>query len=183
MPTSTRCGASRWPTQSAHIDRVLAAAAEHGRRPGISLSLRPILGATEEAAWDRARDILERARELADTGRVAVDHAPQNVGSQRLLDAAARGDVHDERLYTAIAEATGAHGNTTALVGTVEQVAESLLATSTSASRRLLIRGFDPYDDARRLRRCRPRRPRRGRSSRRTGNYRPIDLRARRVHA
>jgi alkanesulfonate monooxygenase len=132
----------------AHIDRVLAAAAEHGRRPGISLSLRPILGATEEAAWDRARDILERARELADTGRVAVDHAPQNVGSQRLLDAAARGDVHDERLYTAIAEATGAHGNTTALVGTVEQVVESLLAYVDIGVTTLLIRGFDPYDDA-----------------------------------
>jgi alkanesulfonate monooxygenase len=132
----------------AHIDRVLAAAAQHGRRPGISLSLRPILGATEAAAWDRAHDILERARELASNGTVAIDHAPQNVGSQRLLDAAARGEVHDRRLYTAIAEAVGAHGNTTALVGTVEQVVESLLDYVDIGVTTLLIRGFDPYDDA-----------------------------------
>ena len=56
--------------------------------------------------------------------------------------------MHDARLYTPIAEATGAHGNTTALVGTPEQVAEALLAYVDIGVTTLLIRGFDPYDDA-----------------------------------
>ena len=50
----------------------------------------------------------------------------QNVGSQRLLAAAAQGSRLDRRLWTAVAEATGARGNTTALVGTAEQVAEKV---------------------------------------------------------
>ena len=130
------------------IERVRAAAAEHGRSPRISVSLRPILGPTEEAAWARAYDILDRARASQAAGRTTWTPAPQNVGSQRLLDAAARGQVHDERLFTAIAAAVGAHGNTTALVGTVDQVVESLLAYVDIGVTTLLIRGFDPYDDA-----------------------------------
>ena len=70
--------------------------------------------------------------------------APQNVGSQRLLAAAARGEVLDKRLWTAVAAATGARGNTTALVGTPEQVAESLLAYYDLGVTTFLIRGFDP---------------------------------------
>jgi alkanesulfonate monooxygenase len=71
------------------------------------------------------------------------------VGSRRLLEAAAAGEVHDERLYTAIAEATGARGNTTALVGTAEQVAESLLRYVDIGVTTILLRGFDPLEDAR----------------------------------
>jgi hypothetical protein len=36
-------------------------------------------------------------------------------------------DVHDGRLWMPIARATGAVGNTSRLVGTVEQVADALL--------------------------------------------------------
>jgi leucyl-tRNA synthetase len=71
------------------------------------------------------------------------------VGSQRLLQFADRGEVHDELLWTAIAAAVGAYGNTTALVGTPEQVAESLLAYYDLGVTTLLIRGFDPLNDAR----------------------------------
>jgi alkanesulfonate monooxygenase len=57
--------------------------------------------------------------------------------------------VHDERLFTAIAEATGARGNTTALVGTAEQVAASLLRYVDIGVTTILLRGFDPLEDAR----------------------------------
>src|SRR4029077_11563207 len=40
--------------------RVRREAALHDRRPTFSLSTRPILGDTEERAWDRARAILDR---------------------------------------------------------------------------------------------------------------------------
>ncbi len=130
-----------------HIERVQAAAAAHGRSLGISLSLRPILGTTEDRAWRRAYEILERTQGSVSVGAFAR-RGPGSVGSQRLLDAAASGAVHDQRLFTAIAAATGAAGNSTALVGTPDQVAESMLAYIDIGVTTLLIRGFDPYDDA-----------------------------------
>lgn len=129
---------------AAHVERVLAAAARHGRRPRISMSFRPILADTEAAAWARADAILEAVRARGQT----AEPKPQAVGSARLLAAAAQGDVLDERLYTAIARATGAYGNTTALVGTPEQVAASLLTYVGIGVSTFVIRGFDPLDDA-----------------------------------
>jgi alkanesulfonate monooxygenase len=78
----------------------------------------------------------------------APSKTPQNVGSQRLLAAAAKGEVLDQRLWTAVAAATGARGNTTALVGTPAQVAESMLAYYDLGVTTFLIRGFDPLEDA-----------------------------------
>jgi alkanesulfonate monooxygenase len=57
--------------------------------------------------------------------------------------------VHDERLWTPIAEATGGRGNTTCLVGTPEQVAEAMLRYYDLGVDSFLIRGFDPVADAR----------------------------------
>jgi alkanesulfonate monooxygenase len=56
--------------------------------------------------------------------------------------------VVDQRLYTAIAAATGARGNTTALVGTPDQVVEALLTYWELGVTTFLIRGFDPLSDA-----------------------------------
>src|SRR5437016_4600272 len=121
------------------------AAAPPGREPRFSVSVRPILGATEDQAWARARAMLERIVELRGAAKVP---ARENVGSLRLLDLAKRGEVHDKRLWTAIAAATGASGSTTALVGTAEQVAESLLDYYDAGATTILIRGFDPLQDA-----------------------------------
>jgi alkanesulfonate monooxygenase len=72
-----------------------------------------------------------------------------NEGSQRLLAFADQGEVHDSRLWTALAKATGAAGNSTALVGSYEQVAEALGEYVKLGVSTLLIRGFNPLDDAR----------------------------------
>lgn len=136
------------------ITRVRAATARHrgpeaARTLGFSLSFRPILAETEAAAWAKAEDILQtvqRVRGEASLGPATA--APQNAGSQRLLAAAALGDRPEGRLYTAIARATGARGNTTALVGTPEQVAEAFLAYHALGVTTILIRGFDPLEDA-----------------------------------
>jgi alkanesulfonate monooxygenase len=127
----------------AMIAQVRAAAARYGRTPRFSVSVRPILGPTEEAAWARARGILEAIGINRDVPPVR----PQSTGSQRLLDAAARGEVHDRCLWTPIAAATGARGNTTALVGTPETVAAALLDYYDAGATTLLIRGFDPLND------------------------------------
>jgi len=47
-----------------------------------------------------------------------------------------------------LASATGAAGNTTALVGTPEQVADALAAYYDLGVEKILIRGFDPLPDA-----------------------------------
>src|SRR5881409_3696915 len=132
-----------WGEPVAAIRRSIAevsAAAPPGRAPRFSVSVRPILGATEEKAWARARSILERIVEVR--RGAATPARPQSVGSQRLLDLAAHGEVHDKRLWTAIAAATGAAGST------AEQVAESLLDYHDAGASTVLIRGFDPLQDA-----------------------------------
>ncbi|MCO3719265.1 LLM class flavin-dependent oxidoreductase [Pseudomonas aeruginosa] len=76
------------------------------------------------------------------------DHQPQNVGSQRLLAAAEQGEVLDSRLWTGVARLTGARWNSTALVGTPEQVAAALGEYYRLGVSTFLIRGFDPLGDA-----------------------------------
>jgi len=132
------------------ITRVRESAARHGRSVRFSLSLRPILASTEAEAWARADRIIETIRKNGGEAMLGpTTKSPQNVGSQRLLAAAALGEVRDKRLWTAAAAATGARGNTTALVGTPSQVAESLLAYYDLGITTFLIRGFDPLEDAR----------------------------------
>lgn len=137
------------------IASVRAAAAAAGRAaPRISVSFRPITAATDELAWERALGILERIkggpgqsfrqehRRLLESGE-----QPQNTGSQRLLAAAAKGDLHDRALWTPTATAAGAGGNTTALVGSPETVAQALLDYIDIGVDTVLIRGYDPLDD------------------------------------
>ena len=131
------------------VSRVRAAAARHNRRPGFSLSLRPIIADTEEAAWQHAAEIVERVRDLrASAGAKLAGHAPPNAGSQRLLDAAALGYRVDKRLWTGLAAVGGAAGNSTGLVGTPEQVADAMLDYYDLGIDHFLIRGFEPLDDA-----------------------------------
>lgn len=131
------------------IARVRAAAAKHGRHVRFSLSLRPVIAETEEAAWKRADEIVERTKALREAaGLPTSGHRPPNAGSQRLLDAAAQGSRLDKRLWTGVAAVTGAQGNSTGLVGTPEQVAESLLDYYDLGVSTFLIRGFDPVEDA-----------------------------------
>ncbi len=65
-----------------------------------------------------------------------------------MLEAASGGKVRDKRLWTEIAALTGASGNSTALVGTPEKVADALLDYWDLGITTFLIRGFDPLEDA-----------------------------------
>ena len=103
---------------------------------------------TETGAWDRAETILQRVREVRARAGLGAAAAPENAGSQRLLAAAAKGRRLDKRLWTAVAVETGARGNSTALVGTPEQVADALLDYYELGVTTFLIRGFDPLEDA-----------------------------------
>jgi alkanesulfonate monooxygenase len=127
------------------MDRVRQEAALHGRNPAFSLSTRPILGASEGEAWDRARAILDRV--LSNRGGAPAPQR-QNAGSNRLLRAAAEAELHDTCLWTSLAVATGAQGNSTALVGTPETVAQAMFEYYKLGATSLLIRGYDPRADA-----------------------------------
>ena len=109
------------------------------------MSLRPIIAATEAKAWEKARAILDMVR--AKQGDRTLP-TPEATGAQRLVDFARQSEVYDKRLWTPIAAAAGGQGNTTALVGTPEQVAESLLDYYALGVTTVLIRGFDPLHDA-----------------------------------
>ena len=127
------------------MNRVRTAAAVHGRTPTFSLSTRPIVAPTDEQAWDRAHEILDHI-EGRKRGRPV--RAPENAGSQRLLASAEAGDLHDSCLWTKLAVATGAPGNSTALVGSPETVADALVRYYELGATSLLIRGYDPLPDA-----------------------------------
>ncbi|WP_110950776.1 LLM class flavin-dependent oxidoreductase [Pseudomonas bohemica] len=127
------------------IANVRKAAQRYGREDQIDflLAFRPLVADTEEAAWARSRELLAAAK--AKYPAAPVLH--QNVGSQRLRDAAEQGAVLDQRLWTEFAAVTGAHGNSTALVGTAQQVADALLEYHKLGVNKFLIRGFDPVPD------------------------------------
>src|SRR5207244_12390205 len=73
---------------------------------------------------------------------------PDGRGGWLPVGSAREAEVHDERLWTPIAAAMGGAGDAAALVGSLEQVAESLLDYYDIGCTALLIRGFDPLSDA-----------------------------------
>ena len=96
-PTPSPCGASPWPRPSEQIASVNAAAQDAGRSraPGISVSFRPILGPTEELAWERAHRILETTKENLEQFRAQWRHRVlgtrrRRAGERRLAAAAGR---------------------------------------------------------------------------------------------
>jgi alkanesulfonate monooxygenase len=131
------------------ILRIRNAAAQLGREVSFSLSVRPILGATEAEAWTRAERIeAATAERIAARGSTGRRMNASSVGGRRLRTQGADALVHDERLWYGVARLTGAAYNATALVGTPAQVAESLVRYHEFGIDTFLIRGFDPYDGA-----------------------------------
>lgn len=136
------------------IARVNESAVAAGRTdtPRIWVTFRPIVAATDELAWEKAhRQIATLAENYANAGLVPFrgqTGTPQNVGSQRLLDAAARGEVHDRALWTKPAAVTNAQGASTALVGSYETVAAAILDYVDLGADLISIRGYDNLVDA-----------------------------------
>ncbi len=124
-------------------------AAGFGRTAGFNVSVRPILAATEAAAWDKANRILAAMSGEGAKGwsRQEATAGPVDNAGRRLMRFALESDVHDERLWMPIARATGALGNTSCLVGTAEQVARAILEYYKLGIGSVLIRGFDPLND------------------------------------
>ncbi|WP_277976179.1 LLM class flavin-dependent oxidoreductase [Pantoea endophytica] len=131
----------------ARIEQVRAAAKKYGRDKHIrfSLSLRPILGDSDEQAWARANRLLRDAQ--ANIGGKAIQ-PDSNTGSQRLYQLATARKVYDSCLWTEIAALSGAAGNSTALVGSADTVADAALEYYKLGITTFLFRGFDQLRDA-----------------------------------
>jgi alkanesulfonate monooxygenase len=135
------------------IELLRGQAAKFGRTLSFSLSSRPIVGQTEDAAWARAEQIraatarrLAAAEGLYGSGKF-ITGANESVADRRLRESAARKEVHDERLWFGITALTGQGGNSSALVGTPAQVADALQEYRKLGVSRFLIRGFEPLED------------------------------------
>ncbi|KAL2824233.1 luciferase-like domain-containing protein [Aspergillus cavernicola] len=135
------------------IDKIYAEAEKAGRtdRPRIWVTFRPIVAETDELAWAKAHRTLDtlQSHRAGGQSRVPADApAPQNVGSQRLLDIAARGEVQDRALWYPTVTATNARGASTALVGSHTTVSESILDYVDLGAELISIRGYDNLNDA-----------------------------------
>ena len=147
------------------------ATASTGRALRYSISLRPIIADTEDEAWEKAEWIAEETARRIDLAKermaghketyqglggaknatLSVDrntNGTTSVGRKRLIAMSAQQEVYDERLWMKVANLTGAAGNSTALVGTPEQVAEAMLGYCDLGISTLLLKGFDPVPDA-----------------------------------
>ena len=63
------------------------------------------------------------------------------------MAAAAVSELRDTCLWMKLAEATGARGNSTALVGAPDTVAKAMVEYYKLGATSLLIRGYDPLPD------------------------------------
>lgn len=139
------------------IDKIYAEADKAGRakddRPRIWVTFRPIVAETEDLAWSKAYRTLDNLKAAREKGVglgkwVASKAPPQNVGSQRLLEIASRGEVQDRCLWYPTVTATNARGASTALVGSYETVSEALLDYVDLGADLISIRGYDNLNDS-----------------------------------
>lgn len=136
------------------ITKIYAEAEKAGRtdRPRIWVTFRPIMAETEELAWAKAHRTLEALEANKGKGPLAKvmpsTGAPQNVGSQRLLEIAKRGEVQDRALWYPTVTATNARGASTALVGSPQTIIDSIIDYVDLGCELISIRGYDNLNDA-----------------------------------
>jgi alkanesulfonate monooxygenase len=136
------------------IGKVRAAAAPHGRDPRFLMSIRIVLGATEEEAWANAAELRERivARmPAAGAGLPAARTAPAAEGFRRQLQLAARGERLEKRFWNGVNQLRGGQSNSGTLVGTADQVVDALLDYYDAGVSAFILRGYDPIHDTRRI--------------------------------
>jgi alkanesulfonate monooxygenase len=136
------------------IERVHAIARAAGRTtlPRIWVTFRPIIAKTDELAWRKAHEYVDRIAGTfgkAGYGKQRFQQgAPQNVGSQRALSFAEKSELYDRALWTRTAAVTNAAGASTALVGSPETVAAAILDYVDRGADLVSIRGYDTLADA-----------------------------------
>lgn len=130
----------------AKLHQVAAAAGVSA--PRVSLSVRLIIGETEEQAWQKARWIVEQLSANRNArGGVRGDRG-QSGGGQRQLAFAAQQERYDRALFLGTSSAIGGGTDSTSLVGTPDTIVAALLDYYDLGVTTFLNRGYDPYHDA-----------------------------------
>jgi alkanesulfonate monooxygenase len=135
------------------VVKAVSSPADRTDVPKIQVAFRPIIAPTEEKAWDKAHATVARieARVAANGGQLSRRRPvtdPENTGSQRLIAIAAEGERFDRALWTRTAAVTGGAGNSNALVGTPETVAQAILDYIDLGVDIISMRGYDLLTDA-----------------------------------
>jgi alkanesulfonate monooxygenase len=132
--------------------KALAAAERHGRDLKVLMTMVVIVGETEEAAWERANTLYENVVAQGTPGIMAAHEkegdAPAAGAFQRMLQRAQEGERLDRCLWTGLNKAFKGRGNNSVLVGTVDQIVDSLMEYRRLGITRFLLRGPDQDNDA-----------------------------------
>jgi len=126
------------------IDTVQASIEAKGRRAGYSVSFQVILGDTEEEAWATAEDIRQHMNEGAIDRQRDYLRNSDSVGQRRLgsylEQSEADGFRLEPNLWAGLTQVLG--GNSIALVGTPDQVADRIVEYVKLGYDHVLLRGF-----------------------------------------
>jgi len=133
------------------VGKVKREAAVHGRDPRFSMSMRLVVADSDEAAWDRARDLMRgvEARQAEfgalgrDLGRAAQDAAERAVEAD---DAAL-----DPCLWTGLTKATQGRLQVMCLVGSPGALVRALMRYREVGIDNFLVTGFDWLADTHRI--------------------------------
>lgn len=132
-----------------------AAALRHERDLKVLMTMVVIADETEEAARARAEALYGRVMVQVSGGQrgIMADHEKDGdkaaAGAfQRMLAQSQEGDWLDRCLWTGLNKAYQGRGNNSVLVGSVEQVADSLMEYRRLGITRFLLRGPDQINDA-----------------------------------
>lgn len=123
------------------VDQVKAAEKRHGRKLDQMMTINVITAETEDAAWERANKIMNDVDAMAARNNEKTPEKVAAIQMQRLLDRAKEGDVLDKRLWQGLNRAMRGRGNNSVLVGTPDQVVDSLMDYHAIGIDRFLLRG------------------------------------------
>ncbi len=139
----------------AQIDTFTQAAHRAGRLdlPRTWVTFRPIVAATDEAAWERAHRTLatlSSSRPVFGRGtlRTAAPDHPATPIARALASRHTAEQVHDQSLWTPTVASIGTPGVSAALVGSYERVAATIVEYVDLGVDLISIRGYDDLNDA-----------------------------------
>ncbi|MDO6475138.1 LLM class flavin-dependent oxidoreductase [Alteromonas sp. 1_MG-2023] len=132
-----------------------AAAARYKREISVLMTIVVIASDSEDDAWERAASLYEKVVAQRENGDIGIVGDHEKAGDEaasgafrRMLDQAKSGDRLDRCLWTGLNKAYMGRGNNSVLVGTPEQVVDSLMEYRRLGVDRFLLRGPDQDNDA-----------------------------------
>lgn len=133
------------------VAQVRALAREHGRRPRFSMSMRLVVADSDEAAWQRAGDML-RTLEANQAARGLIGRDLGEAAQEVARHAAAADDAGaDPCLWTGLTKATQGRLQVMCLVGSPDTLVNALMRYYRAGIDNFLVTGFDWLADTARI--------------------------------